>query len=93
MAETEFEIEHKGEVYLVCLDVDLRWEDDSFNCDKDGGFAVEECGHWEVDWDSSSVSLCTHITAEGGEDIDPESVPGLFDAIVEKADGMEWHND
>jgi hypothetical protein len=81
--EVEIEVTHAGEVYEVTLDVEVQWIDDSF----DHEFGTEECGHWEIDWDATSIVSCID---EEGDDIDPDDIPGLMRKIESKAAGLDF---
>ena len=80
----QFNIELAGAYYSVELEIEGQWEDDSF----DHEFGTEECGHWEIDWDETQISAY-EITESTEEEVDVDDVPGLLDAIVDKADGMD----
>ncbi len=82
MSEREIIVRHKGVTYDVVLDVEAQWEDDSF----DHEFGTEECGHWEIDWDATSI---ISVTDPEGDEIDSDAVPGLNKAIKEQAEGMD----
>lgn len=87
MKEVELTVKHDGHTYVVNLHASLRWEDDSFDHDWGGRRQTEECGHWELDWDDTEVIDCTD---EEGDEIDPESVPGLMKAICEEAESIDY---
>lgn len=81
--EVEFTVTHGGLEYLVELEVEVQWVDDSF----DHEFGTEECGHWELDWDETNVLSCA---GPEDEDIDPDDIPGLMRAIERKAEGLDF---
>lgn len=82
MREVDLTVTHAGQEYLVQLEVEVQWVDDSF----DHEFGTEECGHWEIDWDETNVLSCAGPDGE----IDPDSVPGLMRAIERKAEGLDF---
>ena len=83
MKEVEVMVKHAGLEYVVELEVEVQWVDDSF----DHAFGTEECGHWELDWDETNVLSCLD---PDGDDIDPDGVPGLMRAIERKAEGLDF---
>ena len=83
MREVEIIVNHAGQQYLVELEVEVQWVDDSF----DHEFGTEECGHWELDWDATNILSCFD---EEGDDIDPDGIPGLTRAIERKAEGIDF---
>lgn len=86
----ELELTHKGVAYLVEVEFDRRWEDDSFDHDWGGRRQTEVCGHWEVDPDSLEITSCLTFDSEGHEvEVDAEDVPGLICAIVEKLEAVD----
>ena len=82
MSEREIIVRHKGETYDVVLEIEVQWEDDSF----DHEFGTEECGHWEIDWDVTEIISCT---GQEGEEVDHEATPGLTKAIQEAAQSID----
>jgi hypothetical protein len=80
--DVEIEVTFAGEVYAVTLDVEVQWEDDSF----DHEFGTEECGHWEIDWDATEIISCT---GQDGEEVDHEATPGLTKAIQKAAQSID----
>lgn len=82
MSEREIIVRHKGETYDVVLEIEVQWEDDSF----DHEFGTEECGHWEIDWDATEI--LSVLDAEGDE-VDHEATPGLTKAIQEAAQSID----
>jgi hypothetical protein len=83
MSEREIIVRHKGVTYEVVLEVEVQWIDDSF----DHEFGTEECGHWEIDWDATSIVSCTDPE---GVDIDPDGIDGLTRAIEEAASDLDF---
>lgn len=83
MRDVEITVKHDGQEYLVELEVEVQWVDDSF----DHEFGTEECGHWELDWDATNILSCFD---EEGDDIDPDAVAGLMRAIQRKAEGIDF---
>lgn len=83
-------VSHKGQTYEVELSVTARYEDDSFDCHIAGRLDTHACGHWEIDWDETTVESCTD---EDGNDVETDDVPGLMDAIVDAADAKGWDFD
>ena len=83
MREVEIEVSLAGEDYVVTLDVEVQWVDDSF----DHEFGTEECGHWEIDWEETNVVTC--LDPEGDE-VDPDGIPGLMRVIERKAAGLDF---
>jgi hypothetical protein len=83
VSDREIEVTHAGEVYVVTLDIEVQWVDDSF----DHEFGTEECGHWEIDWDATTIVSCT---GPEGDEIDPDDVPGLVRKIESKAAGLDF---
>jgi len=83
MREVEITVKHGNQEYLVELEVEVQWVDDSF----DHEFGTEECGHWELDWDATNILSCFD---EEGDDIDPDAVAGLTRAIERKAEGIDF---
>jgi hypothetical protein len=83
-----FNLDHRGAYYYVELEIEGQWEDDSFDHDGGGRRQTEECGHWEIDWDETRISVY-EITESTEEEVDVDDVPGLLDAIVDKADGFD----
>lgn len=79
-----FHIEHRGACYYVELEISGRWEDDSF----DHEFGTEECGHWEIDWDETEISVY-EVTESTEEEIDVDDVPGLLRAIEDRAETID----
>jgi hypothetical protein len=82
MAEHELTVTHRGTEYLVILDGDSVYVDDSF----DHEFGTERCGHWELDWEQTEI---VSVIDTDGDEIDHESVPGLTRAIREASDDIE----
>jgi hypothetical protein len=87
VSERELTVRHKGVTYDVVLDVDVQWVDDSFDHDWGGRRQTEECGHWEIDWDATSIVSCTD---QEGEDEDPVYIEGLMDAIEEASRDLDF---
>ncbi len=84
----ELEVTHKGVCYLVEVEFDREWVDDSFDHDWGGRRQTEECGHWEVDRDTVEVLSC--LTFDDGEqEVDADDVPGLLSAIIEKLEDVD----
>jgi hypothetical protein len=83
MRDAEIIVKHGNQEYLVELEVEVQWVDDSF----DHEFGTEECGHWELDWDATNILSCFD---EEGDDIDPDAVAGLMRAIQRKAEGIDF---
>jgi hypothetical protein len=83
MRDAEIIVNHADQQYLVELEVEVQWVDDSF----DHEFGTEECGHWELDWDATNILSCFD---EEGDDIDPDAVAGLMRAIQRKAEGIDF---
>jgi hypothetical protein len=83
MRDAEIIVNHADQQYLVELEVEVQWVDDSF----DHEFGTEECGHWELDWDATNILSCFD---EEGDDIDPDAVAGLTRAIERKAEGIDF---
>jgi hypothetical protein len=82
MAEHELTVTHRGTEYLVILDGDSVYVDDSF----DHEFGTERCGHWELDWESTDIVA---VVDSDGDEIDPETIPGLIRAIRQASDDLE----
>ena len=87
MKEVELTVELDDHTYTVTINAGLTWEDDSFDHDWGGRRQTEECGHWELDWDETEIGECTD---EDGDEIDPETVPGLMEAIQEEAESIDY---
>jgi hypothetical protein len=83
MRDVEITVKHGNHEYLVELEVEVQWVDDSF----DHEFGTEECGHWELDWDATNILSCLD---EEGDDIEPDAVAGLTRAIERKAEGIDF---
>ena len=83
MREREIIVKLNGQEYIVEIEVEVQWVDDSF----DHEFGTEECGHWELDWDETNVLSCLD---PDGDDIDPDGVPGLMRVIERKAAGLDF---
>ena len=83
MRDVEITVKHGNHEYLVELEVEVQWVDDSF----DHEFGTEECGHWELDWDVTNILSCLD---EEGDDIEPDAVAGLTRAIERKAEGIDF---
>jgi hypothetical protein len=83
MRDVEITVKHDGQEYIVELEVEVQWVDDSF----DHEFGTEECGHWELDWDATNILSCT---GPDGEDEDPVYTQGLMRAIQRKAEGIDF---
>ena len=79
MAEHELTVTHKGSEYQVIIDGPAMYVDDSF----DHEFGTEVRGHWELDWEE------TDIVDSDGDEIDPETIPGLIRAIRQASDDIE----
>lgn len=86
MSEREIIVRHKGVTYDVVLEIEVQWEDDSFDHDWGGRRQTEECGHWELDWDATDI---VSVTDQDGDEIDPDAVEGLNKAIKEEAEGID----
>lgn len=86
MSEREIIVRHKGVTYDVVLEIEVQWEDDSFDHDWGGRRQTEECGHWELDWDATDI---VSVTDQDGDEIDPDDVEGLNKAIKEEAEGID----
>ena len=84
MPDINLTVEHAGETYEVELVASLQWEDDSF----DHEFGTEECGHWEIDWDDTTI-FCNRLTEDGTEEVDPDEIDGLMKAIVSEGDSTD----
>jgi hypothetical protein len=83
MSEREIIVRLNGQEYIVEIEVEVQWVDDSF----DHEFGTEECGHWELDWDETNIISCLD---PDGDDIDPDAVPGLTRAIERQAEGIDF---
>lgn len=82
MAEHELTVKHKGVEYSVILDGEAVYVDDSF----DHAFGTEKRGHWELDWDSTDIVAVFDLD---GDEIDPDEVPGLTNAIKQASYEIE----
>ena len=90
MSEREIIVRHKGVTYDVVLEIEVQWEDDSFDHDWGGRRQTEECGHRENEWDATTIVSCTYTD---GVDEDPCFTEGLMKAIEEAArdiDLSDW---
>lgn len=78
----ELELEHKGVTYLVEVEFERTWIDDSFDHDWGGRRQTEECGHWEADADTLEVVSCTD---HDGQEIEPdkELMSAIADEVME----------
>ena len=83
MREREITVKLNGQEYIVEIEVEVQWVDDSF----DHEFGTEECGHWELDWDETNIISCLD---PDGDDIDPDGVPGLTRAIERQAEAIDF---
>ena len=83
MREREIIVKLNGQEYIVEIEVEVQWVDDSF----DHEFGTEECGHWELDWDETNIISCLD---PDGDDIDPDGVPGLTRAIERQAEALDF---
>ena len=81
--EAEVQFEHDGIDYVVLARYDVTRVDDSFDGHRDGYVYTYEAHHWEIDKDSIDVISCIGGLEED-EDVDPESVKGLMDHIIDR---------
>lgn len=79
MSQHELEIEHDGNTYIVHIDADWEYIDDSFDGHLGGRVHTFEAGHWQVE--DYRVEECYLVTEDDDEEIDYEIVHGLEDAI------------
>ncbi len=82
MAEHELTVTYNGAEYQVILDGPAMYVDDSF----DHAFGTEVRGHWELDWEETDIVA---VVDGDGEEIDPETIPGLIRAIKQASDDIE----
>ena len=82
MAEHELTVTYNGTEYQVILDGEAVYVDDSF----DHEFGTERRGHWELDWESTDIVA---VVDSDGDEIDPETIPGLIRAIRQASDDLE----
>ncbi len=83
MREVEIIVKHDGQEYLVELEVEVQWVDDSF----DHEFGTEECGHWELDWEATNILSCTD---QDGNEVETCDDSRLVRAIERKAEGIDF---
>lgn len=88
MADAEIEIEHEGVIYVVNANFDTKVVDDSFDGHLGGYVYTFEQSHRAVDEDTIDIESCIN---EHGDELDPDSVPGLTAHIIEKL--QEDYND
>jgi hypothetical protein len=82
VAEHELTVTYNGAEYQVILDGPAMYVDDSF----DHAFGTEVRGHWELDWEETDIVA---VVDGDGEEIDPETIPGLIRAIKQASDDIE----
>lgn len=89
--EAEVQFEHDGIDYVVTARYEVVRVDDSFTGHL-GGFLYDyEAHHWEIDPDTLDVISCIGGLEED-EDVEPESVKGLMDVIIDRlTDQHERH--
>lgn len=85
--EHELEVEHLDAVYIVAVEVAWEYVDDSFDHDWGGRRQTEHLHHWEAgEWE---VLSCCRIHPDPAEDVEPDDIKGLVEAIGSQITDIE----
>lgn len=88
--EHELEVEHDCAVYIVAVEVSWECVDDSFDHEWGGRLQTEHLHHWESgEWE---VLSCCRIYPDPAEDVEPDDVKGLVQAIGSQIEELETPN-
>ena len=91
--ETEIQFNHDGINYVVVATYDTMTVDDSFDGHLGGYVYTFESSHEAVDPDTVEVISCIGGSDDCDEDVDPDSVKGLMDCIIDRLqDQYERHS-
>lgn len=84
--ETEFDINHDGQSFIVIVSYETRTVDDTFTGHLGGCLHDFKQSHEEIDPESVDIVSCKN---EDEVEIDPEDVPGLMGCIEYKLEELD----
>ena len=79
MSDYELNLSHEGQDYIVHLELEWVYEDDSFDGHLGGRVHTFKSGHWRVD--DYRVIDCLLIGDDDDEEVEPDIIHGLSSAI------------
>lgn len=91
MSKYELELQHDGQTYVVHLDLDWVYEDDSFDGHLGGRVHTFERGHWSVG--DYTIDECLLVGEDDDEEVDPDIIHGLSKAIDHAVSELTKDND
>ncbi len=91
MSDYELELTHDGQDYIVHLDIDWEYSDDSFDGHLGGRVHTFEAGHWQVE--DYRIVDCLLVGEDDDEEVDPDIIHGLTKAIDRAVKELTKDND
>lgn len=82
----ELDLTHREKDYIVHLDLDWVYDDTSFDGHLYGRVHTFKSGHWIVG--DYRVVMCLLIGEDDSEEVEPDDIEGLSDAICDKVREM-----
>lgn len=86
MSDYELDLTHAEQDYILHLDLDWVYDDESFDGHLGGRVHTFKRGHWIVG--DYRVVMCLLIGEDDSDQVEPDDINGLSDAICDKVNAL-----